>query len=58
MGGRMVLLCVGKAVTVTLTYLLSNNDLVEGNKFFICPASSEDVSQLVSPSQGKAKLTG
>lgn len=37
-------LCVGKAVLVCLTFsLLPNNGLVEGNKFFISPDSSECV---------------
>ena len=39
------LLCVGQAVTVTLTSsLLPENDLVECNNFFISSAPFKDVS--------------
>lgn len=47
MSGRTAsLLCVGKAATVTLTSSLRpDNGLVESNKFFISPASSQDVCE-------------
>lgn len=47
LSGRMAsLLCVGKAVTVTLTSsLLPDNGLVESDKFFISLGSPKDVIQ-------------